>query len=123
MLLFSVKVLGHFPPSSVVLLKKLRPALTVVATTVMKVPDGRGSACNRTRPVPMFPPAAQRDPEVSAFVDFAECYLLGFQDALVSLICTKREHLLTTTYQFFSCWGRKGGSMESVREGRQSGHT
>lgn len=115
MLLFSVKVFGHFPPSSVALLKKLCPALTVVAATVMKVPDGRGSACNRTRPVRMSPPAAQRDPEVSAFGDFAECCLLGFRDALVSLICTKREHLLTAIYRFFSCWGRTGGSMESVR--------
>ncbi|CAI9179004.1 unnamed protein product [Rangifer tarandus platyrhynchus] len=75
---------------------------------VMKVPDSRGSARNRTRPVRMSPPAAQRDPEVSAFVHFAKCYLLGFRDALVSLICTKREHLLTTVDQFFSCWGRKG---------------
>ena len=56
MLLFSVKVFGHFPPSSVVLLKKLCPALTVVAATVMKVPDGQGSACNRTRPVRVSPP-------------------------------------------------------------------
>ena len=40
---------------------------------------------------------------------------MGFRDALASLICAKREQLLTTIYQFFSCWGRTGGTVGSVR--------
>ena len=55
MLLFSVKVLGHFPPSAGALLKKLRPALTVVAATVMMLLTLRARPCNWTRPAHTSP--------------------------------------------------------------------